>query len=79
MTLAPAPILPSSTLVGDVSISVTFTPSDPVGLTVVDVAGDEPTIARYLQLLDAAAARLAVYAADYRTAVEGDTEGSVRR
>ncbi len=74
MTLAPASPSVTHRDALDVQLVVTFTPSDPVGLTVVDVAGDELSITRYLQLLDDAAARLAVYAADYRTAVEGDTD-----
>ena len=59
----------------DVRVIVTFAPSDPEGLTLVEVAGEEPHPARYLALVDAAAARLAVYVQDYRAAAEGDTEG----
>ncbi len=92
MALAVAPVSPSVAHrdTSDVQLIVTFTPSVPVSLTVVDIAGAEPRITHYLQLLDAAATRLAVYAADYRAAVEGDTdadadadaaatEGSIRR
>lgn len=92
MALAVAPVSPSVAHrdTADVQLIVTFTPSDPVSLTIVDIAGDEPRIMHYLQLLDDAAARLTVYAADYRAAVESDTaadadadtaatEGSIRR
>jgi len=58
----------------DVAVSVTFTPSDPIGLTVVEIDGGDLPIARYLALVEAAAARLAVYAEDFRHAAESDTE-----
>lgn len=70
-TLTPAsPIVPHRDTLDEI-VSVRFTPSDPIGLTVVDVAGD-PDPARLLALLDAAAERLAVYAHAYRDAMNAD-------
>ncbi len=77
MTLAPASPSVTHRDALDVQLVVTFTPSDPIGLTVVEIAGDEVSITRYLQLVEAAAARLAVYAADYRQQAEADTEAEI--
>jgi len=64
----------------DVHLTVIFTPSDPTGLVEVSLIGDDtPSAARYLELIDAAADRLAVYAQDYRAAAEGDTDMAVER
>jgi len=44
-----------------------------IGLTMVEIVGDEPPRARYLALIEATAARLAVYAEEFRHAAEEDT------
>jgi len=59
----------------DVQIVVTFTPTDPIGATDVEIVGGEaPSVWRTYQLVDDAARRLAVYAHDFRHAAEEDTE-----
>lgn len=72
-TLTPAPYSVPHRDTLDVAVIVTFTPSDPIGLTLVEIDGDEAPTARYLALVEAAASRLAVYAQDFRHAVEHDT------
>ncbi len=59
----------------DVQLVVTFTPADPIGLTVVEIDGQDVSPAHYLRLVEDAAERLAVYADTYRHATESDTEG----
>jgi len=57
----------------DVAIIVTFAPSDPIGATVVEIAGDDMPTTHYMALVEAAATRLAVYAEGFRQAAESDT------
>ena len=57
----------------DVAVIITFAPSDPVDVAVVEIDGDEAPTARYLALVEASARRLAVYVQDFRYAVEHDT------
>jgi len=59
----------------DVQLVVTFTPADPIGLTVVEIDGQDVSPAHYLRLVEDAAERLTVYADTYRQAAEHDTEG----
>jgi len=58
----------------DVAVIITFMPSDPVDVAVVEIVGDDVPVARYLALVEAASIRLASYAEDFRQAVESDTE-----
>jgi len=59
----------------DVQLIVTFTPADPIGLTVVEIDDQDVSPAHYLRLVEDAAERLTVYADTYRQAAESDTEG----
>ena len=72
MTLAPAPSLPSGTLAGDVSVSVTFTPGDPLPCTEVLTSPAPLDDSGLLTLLDATIARLTVYRAAYQQARDED-------
>ncbi len=75
MTLAPAPrSLPSADASdGDVSVTVTFRPCSPIGSTEVLTSPDPLDATALLTLLDATIARLAVYRAAYRAALDEDT------
>ncbi len=75
MTLAPAPIsVPSADVNGgDVSITVTFRPSSPIGSTEVLASPDPLDDTALLHLLNATIARLTVYRAAYHAARDEDT------
>ncbi len=74
MTLAPAPILPSAARASDVSVTVTFTPSDPLTCTEVLASPALLDDTALLNLLDCAIARLTCYRAAYQQARdENDT------
>jgi hypothetical protein len=65
-TAASIPSIPSLLVVaraddGDVTVSATFTPTDPVGSTEVLIMPEPATIGAVLELLDAAIVRLRAY------------------
>jgi len=54
---------------GDVSVTVTFRPRSPIGLTEVSTSSEPPDDAALLTLLDATITRLIAYRAAYRQAM----------
>jgi len=72
MTLAPAPILPSAARAADVTVSVTFTPGDPLTCTEVLTSPALLDDTALLTLLDCAIARLTCYRAGYQQAKDED-------
>jgi len=59
---------------GDVSITTTFRPPDPIGVTEVVASLDLPGDAALLTLLDATIARLIAYRDAYRQAMTEDAD-----
>lgn len=57
---------------GDVTVSATFTPTDPVGSTEVLITPEPATTSGLLELLDAAILRLRAYRDGYKAASEKD-------
>ncbi len=58
---------------GDVTVTATFHPTDPIGATEVVITPEPATHARVLDLLDAAIVRLLAYRDGYKTASDKDT------
>jgi hypothetical protein len=76
-TAASIPSIPPLVVVaraddGDVTVSATFTPTDPVGSTEVLITPEPATTSGVLELLDAAIVRLLAYRDGYRAASEKD-------
>jgi hypothetical protein len=76
-TAASIPSIPPLVVVscahdGDVTVSATFTPTDPVGATEVLITPEPATTCGVLELLDAAIVRLLAYRDGYRAASEKD-------
>jgi hypothetical protein len=74
---ATAPSIPPLVIVahddGDVTVTATFHPTDPIGATEVVITPEPATHARVLDLLDAAIVRLLAYREGYKTASDKDT------
>ena len=75
---ASIPSIPPRTAIalddGDVSITTTFRPHDPIGATEVVTSLDLPDDAALLTLLDATIARLIAYRTAYHQAMTEDTD-----
>ncbi len=74
---ASIPSIPPRTAIalddGDISVTTTFRPHDPIGATEVVASIDLPDDTGLLTLLDATIARLTAYRAAYRQAMTEDT------
>ncbi len=75
---ASIPSIPPRTAIalydGDVSVTATFRPHDPIGATEVVASIDLPDATALLHLLDATIARLTVYRDTYRQAMDADAD-----
>ncbi len=74
--VASIPSIPPCTAIalydGDVSVTTTFRPHDPIDATEVVASIDLPDATALLNLLDATIARLTVYRDAYRHAMDAD-------
>jgi len=59
---------------GDISVTTTFRPHDPIGATEVSASIDLPDDTALLTLLDATIARLTAYRAAYQQAMTEDAD-----
>jgi len=75
---ASIPSIPPRTAIalddGDISVTATFRPHDPIGATEVVASIDLPDASALLNLLDATIARLTVYRDAYRQAMTGNDQ-----
>jgi len=75
---ASIPSIPPCTAIalddGDISVTTTFRPHDPIGATEVVASIDLPDDTGLLTLLDATIARLTAYRVAYRQAMTEDTD-----
>jgi len=75
---ASSPSIPPCTAIalydGDVSVTTTFRPHDPIGATEIVASIDLPDDTTLLNLLDTTIARLTVYRDAYRQAMDADPD-----